>query len=144
MMKRHGGPMVPDRYDAYRRTLDDALDRLPDYPAPGLKRGVTLTPADLARYVLGRIVTEAAFTSGSMDKGFDVTVRFRIKGLHGERIERLSAHPSEREVLLRPVRGAGCRARRRSPLTKGYRHAWSAGAGRPAAKRRSGRWRPRR
>ena len=59
------GPKVPERYEAYRLTLNDALDRLPDYPAVGLRRGATLTPAQIAEYVPGQVVTEDAFTSAS-------------------------------------------------------------------------------
>ena len=44
---------------------------------------------------------EAAFTSASTGKGFSGNVRFTIHGRHGKRIERLSAYPSEREVLFK-------------------------------------------
>ena len=101
LRKAHAGSPLPKRYDNYRRTLNDALDRLPDYPAAGLRRGTSLSPEDVARYVPGRIVTEAAFTSASIGKGFSGNVRFTIHGRHGKRIERLSAYPSEREVLFK-------------------------------------------
>ena len=94
------GTMVPAQYDDYRKTLSDALRKLPDYPARNLKRGVTLSPAEIARYVPGRIVTEAGFTSASYGRGFSGNVRFIIHGRHGKRIDRLSAYPKEGEVLF--------------------------------------------
>ncbi len=99
--ERPGGPPLPKRYDDYRRTLDDALDRLPDHSAGGLKRGTTLTPNEIAGYVPGSVVTEAAFTSASVGRGFGGNVRFTIRSLHGKRIDGLSRYPSEREVLFR-------------------------------------------
>lgn len=97
-----GGPPVPPKYEAYRRTLNAALDRLPDYPAKGLKRGLpTLSKTELARYKPGRIVTEHGFTGTSIDEGFPGRVQFKIDGLHGKRIEQISAHPEEREVLFK-------------------------------------------
>ena len=101
LRKAHAGSPLPKRYGNYRRTLNDALDRLPDYPAAGLRRGTSLSPEDVARYVPGRIVTEAAFTSASIGKGFSGNVRFTIHGRHGKHIDRLSAYPSEREVLFK-------------------------------------------
>ena len=103
----------------YRRTLNDALDRLPDHSARGLKRGATLTPNEIAGYVPGSVVTEAAFTSASVGRSFGGNVRFTIRSLHGKRIDRLSRYPSEREVLFR----AGTRfrvlsSRREGGLTK--------------------------
>ena len=95
------GPKVPERYEAYRLTLNDALDRLPDYPADGLKRGTTLSPEEITKYVPDQIVTETAFTSASLGRDFGGNVRFIINARHGKRIERLSQHPSEREVLFK-------------------------------------------
>ncbi len=46
-------------------------------------------------------MTEAAFTSASVGRGFGGNVRFTIRSLHGKRIDRLSRYPSEREVLFR-------------------------------------------
>ncbi len=117
--ERPGGPPLPKRYDDYRRTLDDALDRLPDHSARGLKRGTTLTPNEIAGYVPGSVVTEAAFISASVGRGFGGNVRFTIRSLHGKRIDGLSRYPSEREVLFR----AGTRfrvlsSRREGGLTK--------------------------
>ena len=86
---------------APRITLNDALDRLPDSPEDGLKRGTTLTSEEMAEYVPGQIVTEAAFTSASLGRGFGGNVRFIINARHGKRIERLSRYPSEREVLFK-------------------------------------------
>ena len=94
------GTGVPAQYDDYRKTLSDALARLPDYPARGLKRGVVLSPEEVARYVPGRVVTEAGFTSASYGWGFSGNVRFIIHGRHGKRIDRLSAYPKEGEVLF--------------------------------------------
>ena len=97
---RRDGTEVPVQYDDYRRTLSDALAKLPDYPAAGLRRGVVMSPEDVARYVPGRIVTEAGFTSASYGQGFSGNVRFTIHGRHGKRIDQLSAYPREREVLF--------------------------------------------
>ena len=94
------GTMVPAQYDDYRKTLSDALRKLPDYPSRDLKRMVTLSPEDIARYVPGRVVTEAGFTSASYGRGFSGNVRFTIHGRHGKRIDQLSAYPKEREVLF--------------------------------------------
>ena len=110
-----GGPKVPERYEAYRLTLNDALDRLPDYPADGLKRGTTLNPEGIARYIPGQVVTEPQFTSASTGQGFGGNTRFTIDGLRGKRIHWLSAHPSEGEVLFK----AGTRFRVRNRYRDG-------------------------
>lgn len=94
------GTMVPAQYDDYRKTLSDALRKLPDYPAADLRRGATLSPEDIARYEPGRVVTEAGFTSASYGRGFGGNVQFIIHGRHGKRIDQLSAYPKEREVLF--------------------------------------------
>lgn len=96
-----GEPALPARYDHYRRTLDAALDRLPDYPARNLRRGATLRYNDIAGYVVGEVKTERRFLSTSTGRGFSGNVRFTIHGRHGKRIERLSAFPSEEEVLFK-------------------------------------------
>lgn len=96
-----GEPPLPPRYDHYRRTLDAALDRLPDYPARNLRRGATLRYNDIAGYVVGEVKTERRFLSTSTGRGFSGNVRFTIHGRHGKRIERLSAFPSEEEVLFK-------------------------------------------
>ena len=103
---RRGGPAVPAQYDDWRKTMSDALAKLPDYPARNLKRMVTLSPEEVGRYVPGQVVTEAGFTSTSYRpskvKGiaFEGNVRFVIHGLHGKRIDGISEITGEREVLF--------------------------------------------
>ncbi len=96
-----GQPKLSAKHNDLRRTLNDALDKLPDYPAKGLRRGVNLKPDDIARYVPGQIVTEDAFTSVSTGAGFLGNARFIIDSLHGKHLKWLSANPSEGEVLFK-------------------------------------------
>ena len=101
-----GGAAVPAQYDDWRRTVSDALAKLPDYPARNLKRMVTLSPEEVGRYVPGRVVTETGFTSTSYRPSkiegiaFTGNVRFVIHGRHGKRIDGISEIPGEREVLF--------------------------------------------
>ena len=110
-----GGRKLPEKYRNYALTLNDALDRLPDYPAERLRRGATLTPEEIAKHIPGEIITKHAFTSASMGQGFGGNARFIITSLHGKRIDGLSAHPSELEVLFK----AGTRFRVLSNERKG-------------------------
>ena len=82
-------------------TLNDALGRLPDHPAVGLRRGATLTREEFAKYVPGQVATEYAFTSASMGRGFGGNAVFTIRSRHGKRIDGLSRYPSEREMLFK-------------------------------------------
>ena len=81
---------------AFRDTLNDALSKLPDHPAT-TRRGVDLTDAQRARYKVGEIVTEPAFTSSG--KEFHRNTLFAISGRHGKLIQPYSAVPDEHEVL---------------------------------------------
>ncbi|MBF6144937.1 ADP-ribosyltransferase [Nocardia nova] len=65
-------------------------------------RGTSLSPEELARYVPGETVTEAAFTSTSRDprRIFTGNVEFVIHSSTGRDISGLSARPGEREVLF--------------------------------------------
>ncbi len=110
-----GQPKLSAKHNDLRRTLNDALDKLPDYPAKGLRRGADLKPDDIARYVPGQIVTEDAFTSASTGAGFRRNARFIIDSLHGKHVKWLSAIPSEGEVLFK----AGTRFRVRNVRREG-------------------------
>ena len=92
----------PKRIDDYRRTLNDALDCLPDRAGTSW-RGIILSAPEQAEYVPGRTVTRAVFLSSSRreDKAFKRNMRFTIRGRHGKDIRPYSAFPIEDEVLFR-------------------------------------------
>lgn len=95
---RSGDPNKIASVAAFRDTLNDALDKLPD--RPGVTRRGTNLPADvLARYQPGQVVTELGFTSTG--KPFNGNELFKIHGKHGKLVQPYSAHPSEEEVLFR-------------------------------------------
>ena len=85
----------------FKRTLQAALDKLPD-EAGTFWRGVDLTEAGRARYVVGETVTEPFFTStaASPEKAFDGNTRFIIHGKRGKNVIRYSQHPKEKERLF--------------------------------------------
>ena len=95
----------------FTRTLNAALDRMPDWrPKRGARkelwRGVHLEREDLkkcAAHKPGSIHTWAAFSSASTGEGFTAgrNVRFVITSRHGKDINAYSASPNEGEVLLR-------------------------------------------
>ena len=97
-----GGPPLPRRIDDYRRTLNDALDKLPDEQGT-FWRGVDLSGTEQAEYVPGRIVTWGAFSSATrrQDRAFPRNTLFTIHGRHGKDIHRYSEFPREAEVLFK-------------------------------------------
>ena len=110
-LRAHGGPgqpPLPPHLAAYRRTLLDALARLPDQ-AGTFWRGIEIGAALQAQYLPGRVVTWDGFSSTSRraDGAYTGNTRFTIRGRHGKDVRAYSAHPSEDEVLF----GAGMRVR---------------------------------
>ena len=97
-----GGPKVPRRYEDYRLTLNDALDKLPDQPGTSW-RGANLSREERAEYVPGNIVSWPAFSSTSRrkEKAFYRNSLFRVEGHHGKDIKPYSAVPSEDEMLFK-------------------------------------------
>ncbi len=96
------GRAAARRVDDYARTLNDALDRLPDMQGT-FYRGVQLTRAEQATYTTGSVFTWADFSSSSARRGgaFSRNTRFIIHGKHGKDIRRYSAIRSEDEVLFK-------------------------------------------
>jgi hypothetical protein len=83
---------------------DRGLSRLPAHEG-WVHRGVESLPAEaLAKYEIGKTVTEEAFTSSSYEQGAQFTgkVQFNILSKEGRRIDALSRSESEKEVLFRP------------------------------------------
>ena len=67
-------------------------------------RDTNLPDDVLAKYQIGKIVTEKAFTSSSIDNSlstFKGNVRFIIQSKNGKIIEDISDYPDEREVLFK-------------------------------------------
>ncbi|MFE3954959.1 ADP-ribosyltransferase [Nocardia sp. NPDC059091] len=83
--------------------IASGLERLPAYDGT-VWRGTHLTPEQLARYVPGAKVTEAAFTSSSRDprRIFTSNVEFIVHSESGRDISAISARPGEQEVLFKP------------------------------------------
>ncbi|MFF0500924.1 ADP-ribosyltransferase [Nocardia aobensis] len=81
--------------------ISAGLGNLPAH-AGTVWRGTSLSPEELARYIPGETVTEAAFTSTSRDprRIFTGNVEFVIHSSTGRDISGLSARPGEREVLF--------------------------------------------
>ena len=83
--------------------VNQGLEKAPAYE--GVTYRDTNLPDDvLAKYQIGKIVTEKAFTSSSLDSNLDTfkgKVRFIIKGKNGRMIEDISDYPKEREVLFK-------------------------------------------
>lgn len=94
-------PAARQRLAPYIETLKTALEKLPDHPG-WVHRSTRLPAADLARHVPGAIVTYEAFTSASAEWYTGNRHQFYIFSLHGKRIDWLSEHPHELEVLFRP------------------------------------------
>ena len=94
---RSGNAAELKRVDNFRRTLDDALRRLPD--ARGrMRRGADLTAAQRAEYRPGSEIVEPLFVSSS--KPFRRNTRFVIHSRHGKNVEPYSQVPDESEVLF--------------------------------------------
>ena len=74
---------------------------LPD-EAGTFRRGVSLTEADHARYVVGEVVTEPIFmsTTATAGKVFPGNTRFIVQGKHGKDVVQYSRHPREDERLF--------------------------------------------
>ena len=67
-------------------------------------RDTTLPDEVLEKYQIGKIVTEKAFMSSSIDNSlstFKGNVRFIIQSKNGKIIEDISDYPDEREVLFK-------------------------------------------
>ncbi len=104
-LRTHGGPdqpLLPQRVDDYRLTLNDALDRLPDQ-AGTFWRGVRLSPAEIASYELGSVQTWAGFSSTSrrQERAFPRNTIFEVRARRGKDIRAFSNSPGEDEALLR-------------------------------------------
>ena len=78
------------------------LNQLPDYKGI-VFRGRDLTTIEAEGYKAGKIVTEQAFTSTSYTKNaaFKKNTEFVIYSETGKKIDFLSLHPSEKEVLFK-------------------------------------------
>ena len=103
-LRTQGGPGQPPlspHHAEYRRTLLDALDRLPDQ-AGIFWRGMELGAEQQATYLPGRVVTWEAFSSTSRrsDKAYRRNTRLIIHGRRGKDIQAYSAHPGEDEILF--------------------------------------------
>lgn len=85
----------------YVKMVNKALAKMPRYTGM-VNRGTTLSSTDQAKYVVGNVVPEMAFTSTSTGKGFSGNTSFKIKaiGKRGASIKQLSQHHSESEVLF--------------------------------------------
>ncbi|WP_227984235.1 ADP-ribosyltransferase [Nocardia spumae] len=81
--------------------ISAALDNLPPHTGT-VWRGTSLTPEEIARYVPGETVTEAAFTSTSRDprRIFTGNVEFVVHSSTGRDISGHSLRPGEQEVLF--------------------------------------------
>ncbi|GAB2721981.1 ADP-ribosyltransferase [Nocardia thraciensis] len=98
---RDGTELTPDQ----RRTADDISEGLRNLPPHEgtVWRGLELSAAEIARYVPGETVTEAAFTSTTRDRRmrFGRSVEFVIHSSTGRDISSFSAAPrNESEVLF--------------------------------------------
>lgn len=85
----------------FKRTLQAALAKLPD-EAGTFWRGVDLTEADRARYVVGKTVTEPFFTSTSATprEAFPGNTLFIVHGKRGKNMVPYSRFPDEAEMLF--------------------------------------------
>lgn len=85
----------------YVRQVNKALRAMPSYTGT-VKRGTKLSAGDQAKYVVGNVVEERAFTSTSVTKPWGGNTQYTIKaiGKHGADIKKLSNHPGENEVLF--------------------------------------------
>ncbi len=90
------------RIDDYARTLNDALDRLPDEQGT-FYRGIQLTAVEQATYTPGSVHTWAGFSSSSARRSgaFSGNTRFIILARNGKDIRRYSAAESQDEVLFK-------------------------------------------
>ncbi len=98
---RTGSPKQRTKYENYRRTLSDALAKMPDYQGE-VRRGTTLPDDVLDGIEKGGIFEERGFfsTSHSGEAAFGGPHEFVVQSRHGKRINGASAFPSEREVLF--------------------------------------------
>jgi|GEM_PF-311641 len=86
----------------YTKMVNKALAAMPAFTGE-VKRGASLQADQQAKYVVGNVVPEMAFTStASSGGGFGGNTRFHIKaiGKRGASIMKLSNHSSENEVLF--------------------------------------------
>jgi hypothetical protein len=88
---------------SFVREVKQAISKLRNYSGT-VFRSITLSPAEIARYQQGHVVTELAFTSASRIRSpnFVGNVRFKIKSSTGKRVGRYSLKPHEKEVLFPP------------------------------------------
>ncbi|WP_281773726.1 ADP-ribosyltransferase domain-containing protein [Haemophilus parahaemolyticus] len=83
--------------------VNQGLEKAPAYEGVTY-RDTTLPDEVLEKYQIGKIVTEKAFTSSSIDNSlstFKGNVRFIIQSKNGKIIEDISDYPDEREVLFK-------------------------------------------
>lgn len=83
----------------YVNTVNKALKKLPPYEGV-TRRGTTLNKTDQAKYVVGNVTEERAFTSTSTGSGFDGNTRYTITGKSGRDISKISNYQHEGEVLF--------------------------------------------
>lgn len=94
-------------YEALTRTINKALDEIPDKFIGDVWRGARLDKDQLSFYKKavesGKSITEKGFTSTSYDKSqaFTDTTSFKIKSKTGTKIENLSLMEHEKEVLFK-------------------------------------------
>ncbi len=91
------------RLEPYIEVAKSGLRQLPSFKGT-VFRGTTLSPEQLAKYEPGKIVTEDAFTSTSIDKSaaFSGNTEFYIDSVKGKDISILSDYPNEKEILFKP------------------------------------------
>ena len=99
---RDGTP-TPGWAVGYRRTLEDALARLPDRPHHELRRGIVGDlPAEVTDLAPGDMARAGGFLSSSLGKGYVGPVQFVVDGRSGKEITGISAFTEESEVLFKP------------------------------------------
>ena len=94
--------MTPER-QAYIDHINQGLDKLDPYEGVTL-RGTDLPAEVLAKNQVGEIVSDPAFLSSDIEKGFKGPTQITIDGKSGRQIDFLSQYKSmnETEVLFKP------------------------------------------
>lgn len=85
----------------YAKMVNKALRAMPTYTGT-VRRGAHLSPEEQAKYVVGNVTEERAFTSTSISKPFGGNTNFVITaiGANGAHVKKLSNHAGEDEVLF--------------------------------------------
>jgi len=92
--------MTPAQY-IYHKSIKNALAKLPQNELKETKRGVTLKPEQIDKYVPGYVRHEPNFSSSNAE-GWQGNVKMHFKGTSGKNVAFLSLNPSENETLWPP------------------------------------------